>query len=337
MDGNYLVNSTRKVRIGILGCANIAKRSVIPSLLELNKYFQVVAVASRSPEKASEFGDLFKCESVVGYEPLLLRDDIEALYIPLPTGLHLEWISKAILRGKHVYAEKSFASDLNETKQLTSMAKAQSVALMEGYMFIYHAQHRYVLNLLKNGQLGDLRHFSGYFGFPPLPSENFRYDQKVGGGALMDAAGYPVRAAHLICGDSLTVCAASTYFDPQSGTTLWGSAFLSDGRGLGASIAYGFDNSYQCNYSIWGSKAKLTVERAYTPQPQLVPQLVLENADGKHIIDTSADNHFSAALIEFYRAIINPSHRDLHYNQILNQSMALQCIRDLSTRQAHSL
>jgi hypothetical protein len=86
---------TKRIRIGVLGCANIAKRSVIPALLEIPD-FELVAVASRTISKASEFATIFGCEAIEGYDNLIDREDIDALYIPLPTGLHEEFIVKAL-------------------------------------------------------------------------------------------------------------------------------------------------------------------------------------------------------------------------------------------------
>lgn len=99
----------KKIRIGVMGCADIAQRLVIPAIQQLGEKFKLVGVASRTADKARSFADRFACESIEGYNTLVLRDDIDAVYIPLPTGLHKEWIIKALEHGKHVYAEKSIA------------------------------------------------------------------------------------------------------------------------------------------------------------------------------------------------------------------------------------
>lgn len=314
-------------RIGVLGCAKIARRSVIPAIKALPDEFQLVAVASRCEHKAIEFSREFQCEAVVGYDEIVKRDDIDALYIPLPSGLHYEWIRKAICAGKHVYAEKSFASTAAETRSLLAYAENAGISLMEGYMFLYHKQHAAVNELINNGEIGELRHFHGCFSFPPLPADDFRYDEVVGGGVLLDAAGYPLRAAHYFCGHSLVVQAATVFRDPTAGTSLWGSAFLADGRGLGASISFGFDNSYQCRYEIYGSKAKIALARAYTPGPSFAPIITLENAHGLKMIEVEPDNHFVGALREFRKTLLNPGKREQHYRDILIQSEALEDIK----------
>lgn len=318
------------VRIGVMGCANIAKRSMIPAIKCLDNMFELVAIASRDYSTALVFAEEFNCEAVEGYAELLLREDIDAVYIPLPTGLHLEWIRKALEHGKHVYSEKSFALTYKDSEYLVNLAQSRGLALMEGYMFLYHHQQDKVRQLLNDGVVGKVRHFSGAFGFPPLPDDNFRYDASVGGGVLMDAAGYPLRAAYAILGDDITVKAATMFYDSCVGTEIWGSAFLSDNDGVGVSIAFGFDNFYQCRYEIWGVKGKISVDRAYTAGPGFSPSIVIERSEDRQVINIEPDNHFEKSMSEFYRVINNQSCHKKHYKQILIQSNGLEKIRELA-------
>ena len=320
----------KRIRIGVLGCANIAHRSMIPAILNLPELFKLIAIASRTAKKAAEFSKYFGCEAVVGYDALIEREDIDALYVPLPTGMHYEWVGKAISAGKHVYVEKSFASNVIDCKSLIRMAEKNGVALMEGYMFLYHKQHSFVAEMIRAGELGELRHFYGSFGFPPLPVGDFRYDPLLGGGVLMDAAGYPLRAAQHFAPNDLMVRAATIRRDPATLSSLWGSAYLSDGLGFGASIAFGFDNAYQCRYEIWGSLAKVTSERAYTAGPDLHPKIYIEKNGTKREIVLEAHNHFVAALENFNALIWDRSQSFLHNGQILNQSLLLEEINRLS-------
>lgn len=319
-----------KIKIGVLGCAGIAERSVIPAILNLPDTYSLVAVGSRSMEKAKHFSEKFGCEACGSYESLVSRKDINALYIPLPAGLHEEWINKALNSGKHVYAEKSMASNLSQTIRMVENARKNKLALMEGFMFQYHAQHKHLKQLLKEGLIGEIRHFYSSFGFPPLDADNFRYDSTMGGGALYDAAAYPLRAAFFILGDHLNVSGASVYRDKKTKTSIYGSAYLKGEKGIGASISFGFDNFYQCHYQLLGSKGKITVEKAFTPRPEQVPTFLLENQNGMKIINSFADNHFEKAFLEFYNIIINTGSREKHFKEILQQSDALYRIDVLS-------
>ncbi|CAF3851232.1 unnamed protein product [Rotaria sp. Silwood1] len=105
------------MNIGVLGCANIAMRSVIPAIKSITD-FKLIAVASRAKEKAAEYAEKFQCEAIEGYDNLIERKDIDALYIPLPTGLHLEYVIKALESGKHVIAEKSLGMNYTEVETM---------------------------------------------------------------------------------------------------------------------------------------------------------------------------------------------------------------------------
>ena len=319
----------KKIRIGVLGCANIAKSSVIPAILLLDDYFELVAIASRTKEKANKFALEFGCEAIVGYDKLIAREDIDAIYMPLPTGLHKEWITKILQARKHIYAEKSLALNSDDVKQMIDLARVHDLALMEGYMFQYHSQHKKVFEMITDGSIGEIRHFSASFGFPPLKPENFRYNNEIGGGALMDCAGYVVRSAFFILQQELQVVASSVFYDPQTATSLYGSAFMKGKNGIGASLSFGFDNFYQCNYKIWGSKGMLTAKKAFTPKAEETVSLFYETQGNVDTIIIPADNHFVNAFKEFYTICVGDG-KELHYKSLEQQSKALDAIADLS-------
>ncbi len=316
-----------RVKIGVMGCAAIAKKSVIPAIQALPDLFELVAVSSRNLPKAQEFASLFHCRAVEGYDNLLL-EDIDAVYMPLPTGLHDTWIDRCLSAAKHVYGEKSISASLQSSHRMVNLAKENHMALMEGYMFQYHPQHQTVKEMIASGEIGEVRHYRGSFGFPPLGSDNFRYDNEVGGGALFDAAGYPLRALHFLLGNEFTVAASALHRHPETGTVIYGGAFLKNDKGIGADIAFGFDHFYQCNYEIWGSKGKITAERAYTPGPDYSPALILEKQGSREVIQVNPFNHFIGAMAHFHSIIMEEAGRERHFADILLQSESLERIRD---------
>ncbi len=320
----------KNLNIGIMGCAAIAERSMIPAIKEVDGW-SLVAVASRTVEKANQLAVKFDCDAVVGYQKLLNRDDIDAVYMPLPTGLHYEWIIKTLQAGKHVLAEKSIAYDYNSAREMIDLARSKNLVVMEDFMFQYHSQHKFVFDLIGKGEIGEIRVFRANFGFPPLAKGNFRYDDKIGGGALLDAAGYTVRAVQFILGDDYCVKAANLKYDPETGTNIYGGAFLDNGSGISAQIGFGFDNYYQANYEIWGSKGKIIVDRAFTPKPDYSPTVIVEKQNNRKEYKMKPDNHFVGSIKEFRRAIIQLDTEN-HYRQVLAQSKALDDIRKLSAK-----
>ncbi len=320
----------KKLNIAVMGCAGIALRSMIPAI-KATPEWNLVAVASRTKEKAGQFAGKFDCEAVVGYKNLLHRDDIDAIYLPLPTGLHDEWINKCLAAGKHVLAEKSIAANYHSAKTMVVAAQSKNLVLMEDFMFQYHSQHQFVFEMLQNHEIGEVRVFRASFGFPPLPKNDFRYDEQVGGGALMDAAGYTVRAVHFILGDDFVVKASNLFIDPETGTNIFGGAFLTNQKGVSAQLGFGFDHFYQCNYEIWGSKGKIIADRAFTPKVDYSPLIIVEKQGERHEYLMKPDNHFIGSLREFHRAITEHD-AEKHYHDILLQSKTLEDIRTFSTK-----
>jgi predicted dehydrogenase len=317
----------QKLKIGVLGCANIAKKSVIPAILSISD-FELVAVASRSAEKAQEFANLFGCETVEGYQKLIDKKDIDIIYMPLPTGLHEKWVLKALEAGKHILIEKSLAMNYSSAEKMVQKAKEKGLLIMENFMFLYHGQHQIVKQLIAEDKIGKIRCFRSSFGFPPLPSDNFRYNKELGGGALLDAAAYTVRASQLFLGNDLSVKAAALSYN-ENGVDIFGGAFLKNKNELFSEIAFGFDNFYQCNYEIWGSEGKITAHRAFTPAPDFKPLITIEQQGEKFDIEAPAENHFIAILNEFVSCIKNQNYESKH-EEILNQARLLHELKDKS-------
>ena len=316
-----------KLSIGVMGCANIAVRSVIPAIKSIDA-FELVAVASRTAEKAAETAAQFGCEAIVGYQELLDRDDIQAIYMPLPTGLHEEWVMKALKAGKHVHIEKSLAMDYRSAHQMVRLAREKGLLIMENFTFLYHGQHELVKGLIKDGKIGDLRCFRSSFGFPPLDPQNFRYNKELGGGALLDAAAYTVRVSQLFLGNDLGVEAA-TLNHLDSEVDIYGGAYLKAEDGSFAEVAFGFDNFYQCNYEIWGSKGKISAHRAFTPGPDFKPRITLEQQGESFEYEADAENQFVTILTEFARCV-RENDRESKYGENLNQARLLQELKDKS-------
>jgi NDP-hexose-3-ketoreductase len=314
-----------KLRIGVLGCASIAKRSVIPAIKSIAE-FELVAIASRTKEKAANFAEEFECDAVVGYQELIDRKDIDVIYMPLPTGLHEEWVVKALEAGKHIHIEKSLAMNYDSAKRMVELAREKGLLIMENFMFIYHQQHQFVKGLIAQGEIGEVRCFRSSFGFPPLEKDNFRYNSELGGGALLDAAAYTVRVSQYFLGNDIKVEAA-TLNTMNTEVDLFGGAYLKAPNGMFAEVAFGFDNFYQCNYEIWGSKGKIISQRAFTPGVDFKPTITLEQQGDNINYEIGAENHFVNILNEFKRCVLENDFES-KYNEILNQSRLLQELKD---------
>jgi len=297
--------------------------------MSMPERFELVAVASRTREKVAAFAEEFGCEAVIGYGALLERADIDAIYMPLPTGLHDEWVARSLAAGKHVLAEKSLAINLASAERMIAAARERDLLVMEDFMFKYHSQHGFVRRLLDEDRVGEPRVMRSSFGFPPLPEGNFRYDEALGGGALLDAGAYTLQASQLVLGPRLQVLASHLGSVPGSDVDMGGAALLRSDEGIVSQVAFGFDNFYQCNYEIWGSAGKITVERAFTPPPTFSPRVILERQGEREEFDLPPDDHFRNILLEFARCVAEGSF-ETHWEACLNQARLIQQVRDMA-------
>lgn len=312
------------MRWGILGCANIAKVSVIPSISAISEN-QLVAIASRDLDKAKKFASQFNAEGIQGYDKLLSRDDIDAVYIPLPPGLHFEWVMKALEAGKHVLVEKSASISNAEAELMVEKARAMNLALVENFQFQYHSQHQFVLDLLDKGEIGEIRCFKSSFGFPPfLTDNNIRYDKNLGGGALMDAGAYVLKATSFILGNGFEVSSSFLHINKKYGVDWYGGAFLiNKNKECFSQVSFGFDNYYQCNYEIWGSEGKITSVRAFTAPKDLKPKIILEKPEFCKEIILNEDNHF-VNLLQSFNINIKSNSLEEDRIKILEQARLIQ-------------
>ncbi len=313
-----------------MGCAQIAERSVIPAILEVEE-LQLAGVASRGEAKAKAFSERFNTTAYVGYDALLADENIDAIYMPLPTGLHAEWIQKCLAAGKHVLCEKSLTSTYAEAQQVLKAAHEAGKLVLEDFMFEHHAQMKLIKEIVASGRIGDLRCVRASFGFPPFPdADNIRYQYELGGGALLDAGGYPTKIAQLLLGNDLQVAGASLAFDPEKGVDIFGSAQLNSKSGVSAQLSWGFDNAYRCEIELWGSKATLLTTRIFTAKPGFEPEIIISANGQSETIKAPADNHFKNILRHFATTIHSGDFAPTHA-ALLSQSRLLSDIKNHAT------
>ena len=170
-------------RVGVLGCANIAEKFLMPAFQDSEK-FCLVGVASRSRESAQRLANRFSITPFNSYDSLIESNLIDVVYIPLPNSMHFEWIKKSLNRNLHVLVEKPMACSFGDVLESTNLAKLKNLVIVENFQFRFHSQLSYIQQLIENDKIGDIRHVRSYFGFPPFSStENIRYKKELGGGA----------------------------------------------------------------------------------------------------------------------------------------------------------
>jgi predicted dehydrogenase len=188
------------IRFGILGAANFALNHMAPAI-HAAKGAEFYALATSSPDKAKAFAAFNPALRVHStYEALLADPAVDAVYIPLPNHLHVEWTLKALAAGKHVLTEKPIALAAPEIDQIIAAQGAAGKLAAEAYMIVHHPQWQRAKAWLEAGEIGQLRHVDAAFSFHLLDKGNIRNRVETGGGSLRDIGVYTFGSARFVTG-----------------------------------------------------------------------------------------------------------------------------------------
>jgi predicted dehydrogenase len=259
-----------KVTWGILGCARIARRGLIPGIQQSQRG-DLVAIASRDRDKAAAWAAEFAIPTAYGsYEALLDDPRVRAVYIPLPNELHAPWTIRAAAAGKHVLCDKPLARDPDEADQMIAACRSAGVRLMEGYMWRHHPRTVRSLDLLRGGTIGELRLVRASFSFD-IDRGDWRLDPRRGGGALWDIGGYGINAARLFCGAEPTAVEAFARWH-ATGVDMTLTATLQFPEGVLAQVDCSFELPYRCHIELLGTRGAIELPRAFLPgdRPQII-------------------------------------------------------------------
>jgi NDP-hexose-3-ketoreductase len=291
---------TAALRLGMLGCSDIALRRALPAFRAASDVV-VASVASRSAAKARRVATGLAARSAT-YDELVADPEVDAIYISVPNALHSHWTMRALEAGKHVLCEKPLATAAAEAEQLAKVAKQHDLVLRENFTFLHHSQHDRVREVIASGLVGEVRTLSAAFCIPPLPATNIRYDSSLGGGALLDVGVYPLRVAQLLLGQGLTVAGATLRIDERLGVDLAGHALLVAESGAFATMEFGFQHSYRSHYAIAGSAGYLSLDRAFAPPAHWQPTLRVERQDHTEQRVLAPADQYLGAVTEFVQA-----------------------------------
>jgi predicted dehydrogenase len=200
--------TTSKVRIGVLGAARIVPLALTRPASRVDEA-EVVAIAARDPERASAFAKKHGIPKVLpSYKAIVEDPDIDAIYNPLPNGLHAQWTLAAIAAGKHVLCEKPFTSNAEEAETVAAVAEKSGLVVVEAFHYRYHPMAKRVGEIIASGELGKLQRVEAALAFPLPKFSDIRYQLDLAGGAMMDTGCYTVNMVRYLGGGEPEVVSA---------------------------------------------------------------------------------------------------------------------------------
>jgi predicted dehydrogenase len=267
------VSGFAPVRWGVLGCAEIATRKVIPAM-QRSARCDVVAIASRDRQRAAvTAAGLGIARPYGSYDELLADPDVEAVYIPLPNHLHAEWTRRAADAGKHVLCEKPLAMNATEAAAMIEVCERAGVALMEAFMYRLHPLWRRVRALVDDGAVGELLTIQAFFSYRNIDPGNIRNIAAFGGGALMDIGCYPINVARWMFDGEPDGVFATVRRDPRFGTDVLTSAVLDFG-GRQATFTCSTQIEDDQRVHLVGTAGRLLVEIPFNIPPDRPTRIV---------------------------------------------------------------
>ena len=196
------------LRIGTLGAAAITPAALVKPCRVVPRA-ELVAVAARDKERATAFATKHGIPTVHGsYEELLADPEIDAVYNPLPNGLHAEWTIAALEAGKHVLCEKPFTNNATEAREVAAVADRTGLVVMEAFHYRYHPLMIRAVEVARSGELGELRYVEAWLQAPLWKRHDIRYELALGGGAGMDLGAYTTHQVRTLIGQEPTITSA---------------------------------------------------------------------------------------------------------------------------------
>jgi predicted dehydrogenase len=290
------------VQFGILGVSGHFIRRVVLPLAGSDKV-RVAGISSRTKAKADEAAARFGIPRSYGsYQELVDDTSIEAVYIPLPNNLHLEWIQKCADAGKHVLCEKPLALNAREAMLAAEYAAKKKVLLMEAFMYKFHPQWVHVKELIDSGEIGQVHSVHTHFSYNNTDPGNIRNKTETGGGALMDIGCYAVSFPRFILGREPERAIALLARDAAFGTDVLSTAILDFGFARATFTVATKSFPYQ-RCVIHGSQGHMEIKIPCNVYSDVPAEVVITYGVGERVYRTEPSNQYVLQFEAFADAL----------------------------------
>jgi predicted dehydrogenase len=292
--------ASKKVRWGVLGAAKIGLTKVIPAM-QKSAFCEVAAIASRDLAKAKDAAAKVGISKAYGsYEELLADPDIDAIYNPLPNHLHVPWTIRAAEAGKHVLCEKPIGMNAAEARQLIEVAKQTGRKIGEAFMVRVHPQWLRAREVVRSGEIGELRVVTGFFSYNNRDAKNIRNIPEFGGGGIMDIGCYPITMTRFLFGEEPIRVLALIERDPEMGTDRLTSAVMEFPSGQSSFTCSTQLNPYQKMHAF-GTKGRIELEIPFNTPPDQPARIFI----GDRKEEFEACDQYTLQGDAFSQAILN--------------------------------
>ena len=293
----------RRLRWGILSTARIAQQKVIPAI-QASRHGVVTSIASRDKSRAQAVAKEHGIEaSYDSYSALLHSPDIDAVYIPLPNHLHVDWSIRCLTAGKHVLCEKPLGVSAHDAQRLVDATKRfPHLVAAEAFMYRHHPQWSEVRSRIDSGAIGTVKAIQSMFTYFNDDPNNIRNQLGIGGGGLLDIGCYSISLSrYLLCKEPSRVCSVMDR-DPQYGTDRVASVLL-DFDGAASIFCCATQLHRFQQVQILGTRGRMEVLSPFNSPPDLPTRILCETDAGTEAVEFDAVNQFSLQADAFAQSV----------------------------------
>lgn len=315
------------LRFGVIGTGRITRRLVAE--LQSSPGVSVTAIASRTRERADWFASQYGiAAAVVGYDALLARDDVDAVYISLPPALHAHWAAKAAEAGKHVLCEKPLAVSVDEAELIAKWCDQHNVRWLDATGWLHHRRTAEMTSIARSGKLGKLGHISVSVSFyRPFQSGEHRLDPSLGGGCLLDLGWYAVGLACHMADQTPTKVYADTITESgvplRANGILWFEDSLTASC-LTASFSCGYDTATRKWFEVAGSDASIICDDFTRPWADRPTRFWVHDASGQVTSHEYTDRQEQRMI----RTLVGTERLDAYQNAALRTQRVLSALAE---------
>jgi predicted dehydrogenase len=319
-----------QVRWGILGTAGIAESAFLPALRETGEGV-AVAVGSRDVERGGTWAaEQMVVRAVQGYDAVIADPDVEAVYVPLPNGLHADWTIAALEAGKAVLCEKPLCGTVEDTERVLAAARSATGSLWEAFVFPFHEQMDRVREMLAAGTIGEVREIGSRFHFILDDPGNIRLFADLAGGSIQDVGCYPIRLARLLfdAEPDLPRAIADAEWTPDGADTeMWGALVFPGDRRLVFSC--GFRSGYDTLTRVLGTEGEIRMTGPFHPDPEDEIAIVRDGKTERQPATTSGEMSFTPAIRHIHRVVRGLEEpRHLAVDEAMGNAKAIAALLD---------
>jgi predicted dehydrogenase len=278
---------SQPLRIGVLGCARITKNALLDPAKAVPEAV-VAAVSSRDQTRADEYAREHTIPRAYGsYDALLADRQIDAIYNPLPNGLHCEWTIKALEAGKDVLCEKPLASNAQEARRMADAACATGKLLVEAFHYRYHPLAQFVEETVRSGRLGKIKSAEAVIAIPNalFPRDDIRFQLDLAGGATMDVGTYCINLVRHVFNEEPTVEEAKPEIVSPGMDGAMQARFRFPSGGEGRIRCSMIAEKLESRLIVEGERGRIACENPFLPQMRHRMEITLDGVTEEKAFD----------------------------------------------------